>query len=669
MRVIVRIRAAAADERGGVLVMVALGLPVLLLFLVFVIDVGNWFVHKRHLQVQADAGAFAAAQDVRICPNDAAVADTVARYSGTVWNPQVGGTPDSRIFRRINSKTFHGQATTDKPQTPDDTIEASPCEAAMIDVKLTETDLPWFFPLTGALVPFINAQARVSFKRLDSTSGALPVGVPDVNPKSARAWFVNESTGEVLGSTPLTKVGTSNGLAVWDNAGAPLPVTFESDDVDVGVVVALGGAASTTCGEPLVECFDAGATPLANGIPSKGLVHVRGWSADGSGSQPGAPILRDATLLAGTCADPYFSSAATTCRFGVKARVDFGAAADPIAAVGAQVTARVGGNDYPLAYDAASDSWSVDAAIPLAPNAGPVDVTLDWEETVGTWNGNNCRSGGGNKCTGTFGVAQRAFSATAPRSGPIEVAQVYENGSQWANSVERCSAAQTSCTHDLVVRVGVKGNLQNAASVEDPIVALRVIGGSQNQSLDCDPALSQLKAELAQGCAPTYGRNTGTACPNTATDLWGTAQPWQCVAIQTGSATNQVPAGLNLRILGDEKPTACTSPNNWSDFPDLDPGDPRLVQVFLTPFGAFGGSGSTTVPVTDFATFYITGWTSQGGGFANPCQGNGDDPVPNNDGGYIVGHFVKYIQSLNPGSGSEPCDMAAFGSCIVELTR
>ena len=91
--------------------------------------------------------------------------------------------------------------------------------------------------------------------------------------------------------------------------------------------------------------------------------------------------------------------------------------------------------------------------------------------------------------------------------------------------------------------------------------------------------------------------------------------------------------------------------------------------MFLTPFGAFAGSGSTTVPVTDFATFYVTGWTAQGGGFSNPCQGNGDDPVPNNDGGYIVGHFVKYIQSLNPGSGSEPCDMDAFGSCIVELTR
>ena len=71
--------------------------------------------------------------------------------------------------------------------------------------------------------------------------------------------------------------------------------------------------------------------------------------------------------------------------------------------------------------------------------------------------------------------------------------------------------------------------------------------------------------------------------------------------------------------------------------------------MFLTPFGSFDGSGSTTVPVTDFATFYVTGWTGQGQGFNNPCQGNGDDPVPNNDPGVIVGHFIKYIQSHRNG--------------------
>ena len=36
-----------------------LGVPVLIVVLILVVDVGNWFVHKRHLQMQADAGALA----------------------------------------------------------------------------------------------------------------------------------------------------------------------------------------------------------------------------------------------------------------------------------------------------------------------------------------------------------------------------------------------------------------------------------------------------------------------------------------------------------------------------------------------------------------------------------------------------------------------------------
>ena len=46
-------------ERGAALVIVVVWLPVLLLVLMFVVDVGNWFVHKRHLQMQADAAALA----------------------------------------------------------------------------------------------------------------------------------------------------------------------------------------------------------------------------------------------------------------------------------------------------------------------------------------------------------------------------------------------------------------------------------------------------------------------------------------------------------------------------------------------------------------------------------------------------------------------------------
>ena len=309
----------------------------------------------------------------------------------------------------------------------------------------------------------------------------------------------------------------------------------------------------------------------------------------------------------------------------------------------------------------------MDTAIPLAAGAGPVDVALDWAETKGTWNGNTCSTSGGNKCKDTFGVVQRAFAATQARSGPIQIAQVWKDGVQWANAVERCSSVQSACTHDMVVRIGIKGSLRNAQDASDPVVELRVTGGSQNQSLDCDKDKTMVE-ELATGCAPAYSRNTGSACPASATALWASPQPWPCVAVQTGTAVNQVPRGLNLRILGSEKPASCTSPNRWNDFPNLDPADPRLIQVLLTPYGAFGGNGSTTVPVTDFATFYVTGWAGSGGGFSNPCQGNGDDPAP--EAGYIVGHFIKYIPSLNPpGTGSAPCDLSAFGSCIAELTH
>jgi hypothetical protein len=331
----------------------------------------------------------------------------------------------------------------------------------------------------------------------------------------------------------------------------------------------------------------------------------------------------------------------------------------------------VNGTDYSLTYNAASNTWESAPSIPIAPGTGPVPVRLKWEQTSGTVGSDTCRVNG-NKCKGDFEngqPVQRTFSAGS-RSGPIKLAQIWENGSFWANSFERCSTAQTQCTHNLVVKIGVQGTLGNASGTNDPIVALRVAGGSQNQSIDCDDAYSNLKDELANGCRPTYTKNAGSSCPSTATQLWATAQPWTCAAIQTGGAVNQVSQGLNERILGDAQAQTCTSPNNWSSFPDLPAGDKRIVQVFLTPYGSFSGSGSGVVPVTGFATFYVTGWTGQGGGANNPCQGNGDDPVPNNDGGLIVGHFIKYVQTLNNGTGgTEPCDADALGTCVAVLTR
>ena len=84
--------------------------------------------------------------------------------------------------------------------------------------------------------------------------------------------------------------------------------------------------------------------------------------------------------------------------------------------------------------------------------------------------------------------------------------------------------------------------------------------------------------------------------------------------------------------------------------------------------GAFGGSGSTTVPVMRFASFYITGWTGQGGGFANPCLGNGDE-LPTNP-AEIVGRFINYVDLPSDGGESEElCDFTALDPCVAVMVE
>jgi hypothetical protein len=664
---------SVASERGAALPWFVLWLPVLVLFMVFVVDVGHWFEHKRHLQMQADAGALAgggefagAVTSGTSCP-DAAIEAMARKYAGdpsatAPYNAQVPPTDPANVHVLINSTEYWNEGGSDHSDG------GGPCATNMVDVKITEADLPLFFRIPGLFssVAAINAHARVSIEALSYLGGgSLPIAVPDVDPSRAKATFVDEETGAVLATTTLTNTGSASGLSIWDNAGAPVSVPISTSKVGVRIALS-GNASSTTCGDFLVDCYDSGS--------ANGLVYIRGWSSAGSGAQPNPPLARDVTLIPGSCADPYFSSATTTCTIGVSAVVDFGG----LPTTATIVNAKIDGATKSLTYDPASGRWTSTGGnfFSINPSQGPVTAELLWEERNegGSVTGlGACKPTPATPCKGTFGVVQRTFSAVDDRSGPIKLAQVWENGLFWANSFER------GTTHQLVVKIGLTPNLQNAQDVNDPIVTLRVTGGSRNQSLDCEPpnypgsaplSKTNLWEELAFGCSPDYTVNTGTPCPSTPTTLWGSPEPWNCVAVQTGGATNQVARGLNLRILGDEKPTTCTAPNNWSQFPNIPPGDPRVLNVFITPFGSFSGSGSGVVPVTKLGTFYVTGWTASGGGFNNPCEGNGDDPVPGGDAGNIVGHFIKYIFVLNDGGGSGvTCDFDSFGSCIAILTE
>lgn len=680
------------EERGNVIVIVAVGISALILLVAFVVDVANWKVHSRHLQLQADAAALAAAHSFSAANcSDAKIMADAHLYGGpdaggqlALYNAQVGGTPASRMHILINSGKYYGDAGAGDNTDPN----GSPCTSKYVDIKATETDLPWYF---GGLVSKINAHARVSLVQQSAANGTLPIAVPNPLPKSAAAIFINEANQSILAPPlQLRDLGPSGQLELYGSGTSDLPLVPVA--ARTGVVIALsgrttmslGGTLTEICQQNLTDCYDASTDP-----PTTGISFIRGYSTGGSGEQPNEPILRSVELFpVGACVSPYFSNG--TCTYDLVARIDAGTAlpeANQIyAANGVQLTASTDPN---CAFVAGADKcWHNN--LTLAADSGAQDIEITWEETAGCLGAcripqDQCKISG-NKCKGTFGKSQRAYSAKDTTSGPIKAMDVCTYDVDASCTQTHDQSYPTGDQHRFAVTIGIGGTLRNATSKTEPLVVLR-IKSNTGQSLDCDPGYRNLKQELALGCRPTYVPNTGSPdCSTTNTNtLWASAQPWSCVAVNTGREPNDVSAGLNQRILLDEKAKSCPAAgenghNNWSMFDPTDgagdgsygflPGDRRILNAYLTTYGAFshvnGTSGS--VPVTGFGHFYVTGWTGQGGGFDNPCQGNGDDPVPNNDSGLIVGHFIYYIDKVG-GDGSAPCDPNSINACVIVMTK
>ena len=721
-----RLRRRAGEERGAAMILVAIGLPVFILFGVFVIDVGNWWVHKRHLQTQADAAALAGAMKFRFpnCNDDVIAAEAI-KYSGaqkwdtapasyadaaSEYNAQIGGSAPAKLFAGINRPSVYGREAvvidTDLVGSP------KPCTAGFVDVKATETDLPWFFQLGASFLDpftddattfedgteFIDAQARVALKKLVSGSGLLPVGVEDVVPKKVHAWFYEEtsspSTAQLLGESDLKLDGPDGRLAIWSNSVAVdgTPVSFSPHTSKIAVRIGMSGNANTdwsttgVCSQPLVLCYGYG-TPAT---VSDGVTRIRGVDPAASGVAVGR-----VELLRGTCADPtlpanaengYFASSCDT----VTAKVQMLGANPATGTLKGRITGQQGNSQTTFTFDDAGtvatgdDRWVATLQLRLADGAHKIDLSYT-------------DSAAGSTCTNRnpcgFADVHSSFKGSRARSGPLKMVRidtVTAAGTETnSNNVTRCPAGQ-SCETTFIVRIGLAGDL-DLAQPGDPPISLRVFGGSQNQSLDCDPfqrlitdtgqtQTPALDDEIAIGCKPEYTANDGaTACPNNQNDLWDLPNPppWQCVAIQTGTNANAPARGLNRRVYGDPSPgAACPASGanhypNSADDPDYPFGDKREVLVFRVPFGTFDGSGGGTVPVIGFAWFYVTGWTSNGNGFQNPCEDEGDVFAfgTEDDAGSISGHFVIKVDSNTGGAGDEACDTTTIGGCVAVMTK
>ena len=394
----------ASDERGAVLVMVVLWLPVLLVFFMFVADVGNWFVHRRHLQMQADAGALAGGGVFRIPCDDTPVLSETRDYSGdpsvgSIKNVQIPPTDAANVHVLINSTSYWNEGGTDFSDG------GSPCTTKFVDVKATEVNLPWFMRL--AFVPAIQAHARVSLLQKTSASGSLPIAVPDVRPRDAAAFIVNESTGAILSSSKLTNEGpaTMNGVSLtkWDATMPNFDTSVGGGVKNVGIVFALSGtlgwsisgSLSTVCAQPLVVCYSN------NG--STGLVYMHGYSPTAAGTAT-VPVVRNLGLFAAggaPCGDTSSPSFVLNggCTVGVRAQIDWGTGATPPAAAEVKVP-NLGcpGSGNPkgctMTYNTTGPNagyWVTTQYPTIASLAGPQSIDFNW--ATGT---------GGGKISGTI---------------------------------------------------------------------------------------------------------------------------------------------------------------------------------------------------------------------------------------------------------------------------
>ena len=264
------------SERGAVVVMVAIWLPVLALFVSFAVDFAHFFDYSRNLQNRADAAALAASVAYgTTCFNNPTAAQTDAigkvaqQYAGppnqnpgspyTVPNnlpyaystfPQsqylnvpklTKGTPQNFHMRLNSTRNWPNGANWEMGTTRHNTSSLAVCSSRdedgnvgpMIDVRLTQANLGLFFTLFN-FSPSISAHARAGLQGEASTTAA-PIAVGDTGHiPCVSARVVNATTNTLIQTVTLAKAPPDplnpSAPVQWDNTAAPASITMPASD-------------------------------------------------------------------------------------------------------------------------------------------------------------------------------------------------------------------------------------------------------------------------------------------------------------------------------------------------------------------------------------------------------------------------------------------------------
>jgi len=701
-------RTALRSQSGQVVLLFALVLPVVLALGSVVVSVGNWYVHKKHLQTLVDAGAFAGGTAFNGCFQDPGLANDAIKgaaleYSGDrnrdsstrnqqLQDPALPALPRSRVHVVLNSAQYWDKSNGPDPDVPtmgsgyglDATLPpvdefgvptadgtSEPCATRFLDVKATEDEAPLLFQWLVAH-PSPKAKARIAIKKVISENGLLPWAIPESDPAKVAAIVVDEDNvggatnpAAIRGAWFLDRQSPSpvglESFNVWQASSSAKGVLVGlngSDNFSVIILVSrdpavsLTGSLSQICNQNPVQTRCLAGDTLTSGV---NFIHAYSTSSSATLQDP---QIRDVPLSGGCAGDlsrPYFN-ADGGCPIVIQAKVDFNlAGVDPRPFPNcAEVTASPGG----------SLSWS---------NDGTPEGIWTGSFTPASESGRNVVNLTAKFRNPSKSSCAQQNSKAFPRvavpyvgnddSDPLQYLRITSGGTV-ANSHVKDSAV------DLVATVGLAPTLQVAAKTDPPIL-LRFASraGAQNQAIDCDKGVT-FRDEIENGCQNPYSINqrNGSCAGYNAGNLPQTPiAPYpgdDCMITEAGDKTGQLQQAMKTRFA-----SPCT-PNNWpktatDPLPPDD--DPRWVTLFIADETTFqyvdDGKGNKVkiYPVRKFAGFYVTAADGMDCADDEPASINARD---------VWGHFITYvIPDPNAVPDDQLCEFDELGTCIPLLVE
>jgi hypothetical protein len=694
------------DEGGSVLVIVAVALPVFLLFAALIMDAGNWFTHGRQLRHRVDAAALAAAVEYQRqwanctspgqTPPSQARRDFATAALGTESKRYAGASALTPTYNReITSVDDLDIAITHGPDANACPDPAPTPPQRWMEVQVKEKGIKSLLGGFGLPLDEVSASARLELFQAASDTDFLPLAAE--SPVSAIAGFHNgcspdEPTSwvDLNPANPAQPIGPISvqlpnaGAAGFGCAKPAGALDYEPVSLEVRV------ASRPGIDLRAVSCTTLQAMPFADCYRS--LTEFRTWADvgdDGAGNLGDRPLAFGVSLTPGSCSpDPYYARLAdndSSCTFD--ASVDMHWSDRPASSictadlVVVDSTTGTTVDSAPLTSSGGcpeENTWTAGGL--NLDSLGPAHARIDWTwtwEGPGSWQEfTNCTpatpcSAEGSIVVHRTNLADDPNTDTSP-SDNIRMARVTDAGT--GNIVD--SVYASGGTIDVNLTVDLRSAVPGQYGLLRNRFGLRM--------LICDLGLT-FREMISQGCKPPYGANDfatgfwwdGSRCPDQGTwftppDASGTYpnSPWRCVPAQPwvlGSAAD-IARGLDAR-------TGC-SPNRYDEYfnpadpanpAPIDPQDPRFINVYVVPAGGLRAALiPAPVPIMEIARFYVTDW---GVPLLPPQPRCAENENRGLRPGTVGGYFVSAVRPSTGPVTNQPCDPRSPTPCRAVLVR